>query len=82
MTLYVLYGLVLFVSMLDFEKLVNVAIFLWEGVLIRGVIKSLKINVNSASLCLSFQQQKIVLFSCTFGGCRIKGTKIDVKCLN
>jgi hypothetical protein len=82
LTLYVLYELVLLVSKLGFEKLVNVAIFLWEGVIIRGVIKSLKINVNSARLCLSFQKKIFFLFSGTSGGCRIKGTKIDVKCRN
>jgi hypothetical protein len=37
LTLYVLYELVLFMLKLDFEKLINVVIFLYEGLLSRGL---------------------------------------------
>jgi hypothetical protein len=48
LTLYVLYELVLIVLKLGFVKSVTVAIFLYDGLIILGVLKRKKINVNSA----------------------------------
>jgi hypothetical protein len=47
LTLYVLHELVLLVLKLDFENFVNVLIFLYDRLIIWGVIKRKQFTVNS-----------------------------------